>query len=371
MDRNVQVTVDTASWPSGGVPAAIAALAGNRALDMLFALVHTALWTRPPRIYGFDLSDCWAWMRYAPAISANPDLQLRQEWTGLDPHHKTILSDELGVGATTYLLTDPLKCVEFVSTGYAVASVFPGQFRPVKKSKRGPSKTPDYIARLSNGRFAVLECKGTQTSPKVLRDALADGRTQKQNLAAQPGTKISHSLVAGLFIPQARSRKKAEILIADPEGSELASLLKEASTEALTLATVQMAVAQQFALAGLWDIANVLATPSVRELSEVRTALSRLFEGRRTTSVDHAIPFTTDKESDRLETLRFHFDVGPLVKSLQVASPLVQALGAIADESARMEWIHRSNEDGKSVVVRTPYRTEISLAIMEQERLGA
>jgi hypothetical protein len=333
---------------------------------MLFALAHTALWTRPPRIYGFDLSDCWAWMRYAPAISANPDLQLRPEWTDLDPHHKTILSDELGVGATTYLLTDPLKCVEYVSTSYAVASVFPGQFQPVKKAKRGPSKAPDYIARLSSGRFAVLECKGTQTSPRVLREALADGRSQKQNLAAQPGTKISHSLVAGLFIPQARSRQKAEIVIADPDGSEVANLLKEASSEALTLATVQMAVAQQFALAGLWDIANVVATPSVKELNEVRAPLFRLLERRRMTSVDHAIPFTTDKESDHSATLRFHFDVGPLVKSLQVAGPPVQALGAIADESARTEWIHRSSEDGKSVVVRTPYRTEISLAIVDE-----
>lgn len=66
----------------------------------------------------------------------------------------------------------------------------------------------------------------------------------------QPGTKINHSLVAGLFIPQANSRQGAEIVMADPAGTEVTNLLREASSEALALATVQMGVAQQLALAG-------------------------------------------------------------------------------------------------------------------------
>jgi hypothetical protein len=329
-------------------------------------LAHTALWTRPPKIYGFDLSDCWAWMRYAPAISARPALQLRPEWTDLDPHHKTILSDELGVGVTTYLLVDALQCLEYVNTTHAVASVFPNQFRSVRRPKRGPSKAPDYIARLPNGRFAVLECKGTQTSRRVLQRAMADGRGQKRNLRAQPGTKITHSLVGGLFIPQSTSRQSAEIVIRDPEMSEVAILLKEASTEALSLATVQMAVAQQLALAGLWEAANVIARQSVNSLNEAREPLSRLFERQQTAAVTHVIPFTSDKEADRPATLEFRFDAGALVKSLQVGGSPANAFGEIMGQSARAAWVHRSSEDDKSAVVRTPYNTELSLAIVSE-----
>jgi hypothetical protein len=59
------------------------------------ALVFAALWTRPPVRYGFSLSDCWAWLRYFPAIAVNSELRLREEWTSLDPHYKTVLSGDL------------------------------------------------------------------------------------------------------------------------------------------------------------------------------------------------------------------------------------------------------------------------------------
>ncbi|MBE3064160.1 MAG: hypothetical protein IMZ69_03985 [Spirochaetes bacterium] len=364
MLRNVRVTVEGSSWPSGRPPAAIAALSEVKRLDVLLALAHTALWTRPPRIYGFDLSDCWAWMRYGPAISARPALQLRTEWTDLDPHHKTILSDEFGVGFTTYLLADALRCLEYVNTTYAVARVFPGRFRQVNRSKRGPSKAPDYIARLPNGRFAVLECKGTQTSGQALQRAMVDGRTQKRNVTSLPGTKIEHSLIGGLFIPQSTSRQAAEIVIADPEATDLAILLKEASTEALSLATVQVAVSQQLALAGLWEAANLVARQSVDSLDEAHGPLVRLFEGQRRSSVRHVIPFTSDDGADRPATFEFRFDVAPLVASIRDGRSLPDALGEIADLSARTAWVHGSSDDDKSAVVRTPYDTKLSLAIV-------
>lgn len=110
MNRFVAVTVDGASWPKGvPVPAEISALASNRRqTNVLFALLHTALWTKPPVQYGFDLSDFWAWLRYGPAIADAQNLRLKQEWANTDPHQKTVLSDEFGVGFVTQLFVEEL-----------------------------------------------------------------------------------------------------------------------------------------------------------------------------------------------------------------------------------------------------------------------
>jgi hypothetical protein len=110
MRRTVEVEVDASTWTKGAkLPRALTKLAGTRSVDMLLALLHTAIWTRPPQVHGFDLSDCWAFMRYGPALAQTSDLRLRPEWTDLSAHHKTILSDDFGVGLPTMLLCRALR----------------------------------------------------------------------------------------------------------------------------------------------------------------------------------------------------------------------------------------------------------------------
>jgi hypothetical protein len=79
MNKTVEIFVDGSSWPGSVAPAEIAGLASlsPRTTNVGLALIHSALWTRPPLSFGFHLADLWAWLRYLPAISNSPDLRLR------------------------------------------------------------------------------------------------------------------------------------------------------------------------------------------------------------------------------------------------------------------------------------------------------
>ena len=138
---DVEVLVDTWKAPTM-VPAALTLAAQNSPLtiDFLCALIFTALWTRPPIRYGFSLSDCWAWLRYLPAIAPTQDLRLCDAWTTLDPHHKTVLSGDFGVGFTTWFLNQTLDFVKFSDTLWVVNTLSPGAFRLASSARRGPRK---------------------------------------------------------------------------------------------------------------------------------------------------------------------------------------------------------------------------------------
>lgn len=85
-DIDIQILKDT--WPAGTNPPASLTNAENSgaySIDLLCALLFAGIWTRPPVSYGFSLSDCWAWLRYFPAIYSSEELRLCEEWTSLDP----------------------------------------------------------------------------------------------------------------------------------------------------------------------------------------------------------------------------------------------------------------------------------------------
>lgn len=213
LTKTLQVEIDAASWPAGSaVPASLTALAnaGTISVDVLQAMLYVGLMTRPPVSYGFDLSDCWAWLRYGPALKATTDLRLCDEWTTLDPHHKTILSGDFGVGFTGLLLAQALGFRKYSDTLWVVNTLGNAGFAYTSTAARGPSKSPDYIVEDGAGNLSILECKGTQTGRRALREALGRGVPQKQNLQTVGTTVIAHSLVAGLFrAPVSASRRRA------------------------------------------------------------------------------------------------------------------------------------------------------------------
>ena len=272
MFRNVEVQLDTASWKRRRVPSQLASLAGTRRVDVGLAMLHTATWTRPPSSKGFDLSDCWAWLRYARAFASSPDLRLRPEWEEIDPHQKTILSDDLGIGFTTQFLLNALDFVDYADTLY-VLKVLPGSFRLRSNKKHGPKKSPDYIARDSQGKYSILECKGTQASVAALKDAVEKGKQQKRNVVASSRIQLAHSLVAGLFIPQADSREKATIYVSDPELGNLGNLLSNVSSDDLAIAVTQVSLAKQLALTGFVSLANELTSAPAGELEQLSDTL--------------------------------------------------------------------------------------------------
>lgn len=269
MNRSLDVIVDSGSWGTAPVPAELSTRGGTRQVNVLCALLFTALWTRPPQVYGFNLSDLWAWHRYRPAIAGTNDLQLREEWGSVDPHQKTILSDELGVGFTTQLIQEAFCCSEFTDTLYVVKVLEPDSFTLTSTARAGSQKSPDYIARLQGSEWLVLECKGTQSSQAALRKAITRGRAQKKSLQAKSHASIRHSLVAGLYIPQWDSNEAACILVADPSWEELESLLSAQSKGRVDEAITQVALAKQLALTGLREAPDYLISMRAGELKEL------------------------------------------------------------------------------------------------------
>ena len=261
MNRRVDIEVLSDSWPaSTGPPGGLAAAVQSSPthVDILASLLFLGLWTHPPVTHGFSLSDCWAWLRYFPALATTPDLRLRDEWTTLDPHHKTVLSGDFGVGFTTWFLSQVLGFVRYSDTLWVVNSLRPGRFCLPPSARRGPTKSPDYIAEDSHGDFSVLECKGGQSSRASLKVALDRGEKQKTNLHAIGGTTLRHSLVAGLFIPQFNSSESAALMVADPAWEGVRDLFSDFSKEQIARAVVGVSYAKELAMLDLPNVANSL-----------------------------------------------------------------------------------------------------------------
>ncbi|MBD2388724.1 hypothetical protein [Cylindrospermum sp. FACHB-282] len=278
MLRSIEIEIDDQSWGTATVPTEIAQLKGTRNTNVLSALIHTALWTRPPVTYGFHLSDFWACLRYYPAIAGSSDLRLCKEWNSIDPHQKTILSDELGVGFTTQLLIEKLGCKQFADTLHVVKTL-PHKFHLPKSANNGKYKSPDYIGFDSHSNYYVLECKGSQSSKKKLKLAVDKGIKQKSNLTTFGKTKIKYSLVAGLFIaPEEKKRSKSCIHIADPSWEELNEILENYTTEEINTSISQITLAKHLSLIGLNTVSRSLANTPTEQLrrlpDDARSALN-------------------------------------------------------------------------------------------------
>ena len=110
MERSLTVTIDASTWPRGGPRFPRAFHRGSRQCDINIPamLLLLGYLTTPPQSSGASLSEYWAWVRYFCAISDEPDLRLTNEFSELDPHQKTILSDDFGMAVPIYWLVDAL-----------------------------------------------------------------------------------------------------------------------------------------------------------------------------------------------------------------------------------------------------------------------
>jgi hypothetical protein len=284
LTKRVHIELLTDTWSPPAIPPAELTRieqTGPYAMDVLCALVFTALWTRPPVRYGFSLADTWAWMRYLPALCFTPELRLCEEWTTLDPHQKTVLSGDFGVGFTTWLLNRELGFVKYSDTLWVVNALQPGVFRLGPSTKRGPRKSPDYIAEDRNGDYSVVECKGTQSTRQSLIEAIERGIPQKQNLQTVGGVHLAHSLVAGLFVPQYECAEVPVLIVADPPAKEsLSQTLGKYSRDQIRRGVSQVAYAKELATLDLAQTANALVR--AKESSEtIASALARDLQARR------------------------------------------------------------------------------------------
>lgn len=263
--RRVTVSIDRSSWPSGSSrPKQFQPYLGAKLIDVDRALLCIALVNRPPALRGFDLGDTWAWLRYRPALSANPALRLRQEWTDIDPHQKAVLSDEMGVGFVSYFLASRLGFRYFGNTAYVGNVLMPNVLWFRRRARRGPAKLPDFVAVDEDGCVNAVECKGSQTSFDALCGAMDKGRSQKRNLGI-PKAVRGAQIVGGLFVPQWGNDDTARLHFIDPP-LRIAGLLADVEPHLFTMAVAQIFLAKHFALLGLAELALRIATTATLEL---------------------------------------------------------------------------------------------------------
>lgn len=229
MRKRVSLNIDRGSWTSAPVqyrhPVPVVLPSGSSTeVDFLGSLLQLGILTVPWRGAACSLAAYWAYVRYLAATDLlSTYLRLLPEWSEIDSHQKTILSDDWGVGFTTHWLAKRLGYRFFCDGRYFINRLRGLGIATVnrKPKKRGPYKSPDFIFLDALSRFHVLECKGNQQSRAELQSQLADGMVQKQSIIfANEQLHVAQRMAAGLFIADAESDERSELALRDPEPRE-------------------------------------------------------------------------------------------------------------------------------------------------------
>ncbi len=225
------------------------------------------LLTTPPRYTGLSLTHYWAWLKYSTAIHRpTAKLKLRRILGELDPHQKTVLADDFGIGFPCHYLIDQHSFEDFADTNFLLQHVFSGVVTEASKPLNGPAKMPDFIAVDSSGALHILECKGTQTSRAYLSDALVKGIAQKNNLSN--GSIFSSCMVGGIYVPRFKGRKSAEIMFVDPEPAGIAEKLGALGKEEVAKAVRRVSLAKTLAATGLIHSASTIMRGKVSDIDK-------------------------------------------------------------------------------------------------------
>jgi len=308
LKRKIRYDIDTDSWTVRGrtVPTKLQ-LPPIIDIDILEILIHIAKRTSLPVSSGFTLGDLWAWLRYLPAISLDSYLRIRSEWEEIDSHQKTILSDDMGVGFSSSILSRSLDLLFICPTNYVVKR-HPSIILS-KNGKRGPDKSPDFIAVDILGNLHVIECKGTQSSLKVLNNQLKAGLIQKHSLLDPKGV-IDQRIVSGVFIPQHASKETAIFKVADPEYQlNFSFITKNEIIDTIILGEI----ASSLRLLGLPKFANVIAYNkkiNSKDLKNFKAEITKLesdkINGIAYKKISIFYRFNNSFTNDNLEGMRIH-----------------------------------------------------------------
>ena len=167
-----------------------------------------------PRIQNLvDLSNLWAYFRYVWAFEPEPfyaNLRLSRDATEIDFHQKTIMSDDMGVGFTAYVMERFFDCRSATDVTVALRrQLIPG-LRPQYPT------SPDYLFRDGQGNYFVVECKGTRQSRKPMLTQLHRGLEQVPSLVFPLRQQQPVRLVIGARL----ARRSIEMYIVDPPAEE-------------------------------------------------------------------------------------------------------------------------------------------------------
>ena len=230
MQRDLKVSIDKSTWPGTGIqpsfPATFHDGLSTYALNIPAMLLMIGYLTTPTSSTGVSLSEFWAWVRYLASIGRQSDLSLTQSFGELDAHQKTILSDDFGMGVPILWLCEKLSFVQIVDGRYFMQRIASSLgATQARTAKRGPNKTPDFVAQDVSGMWHVIECKGTQSGSEYSLKQLGvkgppatGGVAQKCSIQFPPGY-TGQRLVCGLSI-DVDGGSGSVLKIIDPKGTE-------------------------------------------------------------------------------------------------------------------------------------------------------
>ncbi|MCC8620116.1 hypothetical protein [Xanthomonas vesicatoria] len=340
--------------------------------EMLSALLVTGILTTPIQASAFSLAQFWPWMRYLPALDHAANLRLRPEWTDLDSHQKTLLSDDFGLGLTSYFLIDKYDFTHFGDTTRVLKTVLK-DFAALAKDpkKKGPAKSPDFIALDANDHFHILECKGSQDSQSKLSEAIANGIQQKNNISNCSPNLFLSSMVGGIFVPQFSSSESARIVFADPTPDELRQL-ENVDPKELAAAVRRDFFSRCLTFAGLQTTGRTISGNNVsgREISELRNQTefedSGFLESQTGFEKVATRVFDTDGSDRQRTKLTFSIRIENEVReALAEAAGSGQIIDVKAVDSFLLKrhgkWAERGTPKGDGMVITLPFGIEFEL----------
>ena len=253
MQKQIQVQVSGKFGVGGLLPGFPAGTQDSWRCNVLTTLLWIGILTAPPRYRGFDLSTFWAWLRYASAISDHHSgLRLKPIWTEIDAHQKSVMSDDFGMGFSCHYLAEQHGIQAFANTNYLLDALL--GVTTLRPSRRGPTKSPDFVGIDATGGLHVLECKGTQSSIDYLWTAVENGTSQKNNFTNS--TPFTSCMVGGIFVPQHRSEEEALLLYVDPKPDRRLAKMATMAHERIAAAIYRISLAKELMAAGLWRSAT-------------------------------------------------------------------------------------------------------------------
>lgn len=279
MKKCIDIEIDYSTWGTASVPKSLKGLPENENFNLIEVLIHIGLVTSHPEEHGININSFWAFLRYVNCFELGTDFKLNEKWNDIDPHQKTILSDDFGMGFASYYLYKKMDIISIIDTGFFLKYL--PSLSVLKKSKRGPSKTPDFILLDSSYNIHILECKGTQNSLDSLERQIADGISQKGNLK-DPSKIVNEKLVTGIFIPQYNSKDRSKFKIIDPDFPMDFSII---SKDEILLRSFQGQLAKEIQIFGNRKIGNHIA--ELKNLNELQ--LDKLIEDLQPTHLDSNI----------------------------------------------------------------------------------
>jgi hypothetical protein len=261
--KTIAVSVDTKTWPRFAQPPKnLATASGRTDIDLSRALLMLGTLTMPSLLSAASPGRFWAWLRYLLAPTDSNDLRITMDFADLDPHQKSILSDDFGVAISTQWLFDRYGGFTEIVDGRRFMLQFAHLLRAKQKkykAKVGPSKTPDFVLQDSSGRWHVLECKGTQSGRSYRNALLRNAISQKHTL--QIGGRIrGERLAAGLAISNEQDLERTELRVIDPDGEPLLTL-HEADSDEIALKAHRVAIARALGVVGLNEAAIEISLP--------------------------------------------------------------------------------------------------------------